>query len=182
MVEGEARRKARGGVDGNLCGWELGGHGVSETTQTAVPRLHVEAAADLGQHVLERVGDHLEVALLQVDLLPKLLGEELELFMEDGWGVEEVDDGVEPVRHSHHIGAERGARFVFYVKVGHELLGARVSVQQMVDDCLHDADLAVGVGRMPDLVPHEGHLFLILRRATVVRLLRVHGAGRHGGD
>ena len=60
---------------------------------------------------------YLEVALLQVDLGAELLREKLELFVEHGWRVEQVDDGVEAVRHSDDVRAERRARLVLDVEL-----------------------------------------------------------------
>jgi len=118
---------------------------VDKTAQAAVPRAHVEAGAHLREDCLERIEHGLEVALLESDLGAVFVCHVVDLFLEDGGLVEQIDEVVEAVGDSDDVGSERWALFVLDMLGLHQVLHLGVLRQHVVEDSLHDGDLALGV-------------------------------------
>lgn len=132
-------------IGGKSLPFDLGRYGVGETTQATVPRADVEAGADLGQNVFERIGNGLEVALLQSNLGAVLLSQIVDLFLEDEWLFQKIDEDVEPLGDPDDVGTEFRRVLALDVQLFHDLTSVRVLLGELVEDGCHDLDLAVGV-------------------------------------
>lgn len=147
--------------------FDLGRDGVGKTTEAAIPCADVEAGADMGEYVLKRIGNSLEVALLESNLGSVLISQIVDLFLKDKGFLQEVDKDVKSLCDSDEVGAEFRTILTLDVQVLEHFPRSRMLFGQLVEDGGHDLHFAVGVGGVPDGMPHVSHLLLVLHRAAV---------------
>jgi len=154
---------------------------MGETTKAAVPGADVEAGADMGKNVLKGIGNSLKIALVESDLGPEFVSQVVDLFLEDEGFLQKVDDDVKSLSDLDEVGAELRSLLVLDVQLLQQLSGLGMLLSQLVEDGGHDLHFAVGVRRVPDLMPHMCHLLLVLHGAAVI----IGGVGSchgQGGD
>lgn len=145
--------RGRWGVFKVRCSWQTSRDGIGDTTEAMSPGCWIETGSHLGDLVLEGFPDPREMDCLDGRSFLMLVVEMSQLASEGVRIIQQRDSHIQTVNDPDDMGLELGAVHVINIDPLEEILGFRMSSEQILEDSQTNLDSMTRMLGVPDALP-----------------------------